>query len=221
MMTELNFERARFNMVEQQIRTWEVLDARVLEVFEALPREAFVPERHRNLAYADIQLPLPHDEVMMEPRLEARLLQALDPRPDESVLEIGTGTGYLTACLARLAGQVTSVDIQAGFCELATTQLAAQAIRNVCLEVGDAAQGWNDGQRYDAIAVTGSLPELHREYHYTLNIGGRLFVIVGEQPIMEALLITRVGENQWATESLLDASIRPLCNVRRTERFEL
>lgn len=220
-MAELNFERARFNMVEQQIRPWEVLDARVLEVFESLPREAFVPKRHRNLAYADIQLPLPHDEVMMEPRLEARLLQALDPRPDECVLEIGTGTGYLTACLARLAGQVTSVDIEVEFRELAAAQLSAQAIRNVHLEVGDAAQKWDDGQRYDAIAVTGSLPELHKGYHHSLNIGGRLFVIVGEQPIMEALLITRMGENQWATESLLDTSIRPLRNARRTARFEL
>lgn len=220
-MTELNFERARFNMVEQQIRTWEVLDARVLEVFESLPREAFVPKQYRNLAYTDIQLPLPHDEVMMEPRLEARLLQALDPRPDESALEIGTGTGYLTACLARLAGQVTSVDIQGEFRELAAAQLSAQAIRNVCLEVGDAARGWDDGQRYDAIAVTGSLPELHRGYHHSLNIGGRLFVIVGDRPVMEALLITRVGENQWATESLLDTSIRPLRNARRRERFEL
>lgn len=220
-MAELDFERARFNMVEQQIRPWDVLDARVLEVFESLLREAFVPKRHRNLAYADIQLPLPHDEAMMEPRLEARLLQALDPRPDECALEIGTGTGYLTACLARLAGQVTSVDIQVEFRDLAAAQLSAQAIRNVCLEVGDAAQGWDDGQRYDAIAVTGSLPELHRGYHHSLSIGGRLFVIVGDRPIMEALLITRVGEDQWATESLLDTSIRPLRNARRTERFEL
>lgn len=220
-MTELNFEQARYNMVEQQVRTWEVLDERVLDVIESLPREAFVPEQYRNLAYADIQLPLPYDEVMMEPRLEARLLQALDPRPDESVLEIGTGTGYLSACLAQLAGQVTSVDIQAEFRALAAARLAAQAIRNVCIEVGDAAQGWDDGQRYDAIAVTGSLPELHTGYHHSLSIGGRLFVIVGEQPIMEALLITRVGETQWATESLLDTSIRPLRNARRTERFEL
>lgn len=221
MMVELNFERARFNMVEQQIRTWQVLDERVLEVLESLPREAFVPTQHRNLAYADIQLPLPNDEVMMEPRLEARLLQALDPRPDESVLEIGTGTGFLSACLARLAGEVTSVDIDAGFRELAAAQLSAQAIRNVRLEVGDAAQGWDDGEYYDAIAVTGSLPELHKGYHHSLSLGGRLFVIAGERPIMEALLITRVSVEQWATESLLDTSIRPLRNVRRTQRFEL
>ncbi|HET8700927.1 MAG TPA: protein-L-isoaspartate O-methyltransferase [Nitrococcus sp.] len=220
-MAEFNFEQARFNMVEQQIRPWDVLDARVLEVLESLPREAFVPQQYRNLAFTDTQLPLPYGEVMMEPRLEARLLQALDPRPDESALEIGTGTGYLSACLARLAGQVTSVDIQPEFCKPAAAQLAAQGIRNVHLEVGDAANGWDDGQRYDVIAVTGSLPELHRGYHHSLSIGGRLFVIVGDQPIMEALLITRVGSDQWATESLLNTSIRALRNARRTQRFEL
>ena len=220
-MTELNFERARFNMVEQQVRPWEVLDERVLDVLESLPREAFVPEQYRNLAYADIQLPLTHDEVMMEPRLEARLLQALDPRPDECALEIGTGTGFLSACLAQLAGHVTSVDIHPEFREQAAARLAGQAIRNVRLDVGDAALGWDDGQRYDAIAVTGSLPELHQGYHRSLSIGGRLFVIVGEPPIMEALLITRVGEDQWATESLLDTCIRPLRNACRTPHFEL
>ncbi|MDN5850263.1 MAG: protein-L-isoaspartate O-methyltransferase [Nitrococcus sp.] len=220
-MAELNFERARFNMVEQQVRPWDVLDERVLEVIESLPREAFVPKSYRNLAYADIQLPLPHDEVMMEPRLEARLLQALAPHPDESALEIGAGTGYLSACLARLAGQVTSVDIQQAFCVGAAAQLSAQAIRNVRIERGDAAQAWDDGHRYDVIAVTGSLPELHKGYHHSLSLGGRLFVIVGEWPIMEAFLITRVSEDQWATESILDTSIRPLRNVRRTVRFEL
>lgn len=220
-MNELNFERARFNMVEQQVRTWEVLDERVLDVLEALPREAFVPQQYRSFAYADLQLPLAHGEVMMEPRLEARLLQALDPRPNESVLEIGTGSGYLTACLAQLAGQVTSLDIHADFRDLALGHLAAQGIRNIHLEVGDAAQGWEDGRRYDAIAVTGSLPELHEGFHRSLSIGGRLFVIIGEPPIMEALLLIRVDEDQWATESLFDTSIRPLCNARKTQRFEL
>ncbi|MDN5871552.1 MAG: protein-L-isoaspartate O-methyltransferase [Nitrococcus sp.] len=220
-MAELNFEQARFNMVEQQVRPWDVLDERVLEVIESLPREAFVPKPYRNLAYADIQLPLAHDEVMMEPRLEARLLQALAPQPDESVLEIGVGTGYLSACLARLAGQVTSVDIQQTFCEQAEAQLSAQAICNVRIEHGDAAKGWDDGQRYDVIALTGSLPELHKGYHHSLSLGGRLFVIVGEWPIMEALLITRVGEDQWASESILDTSIRPLRNACKTVRFEL
>lgn len=220
-MNELNFERARFNMVEQQVRTWEVLDGRVLDVLETLPREAFVPQRYRSLAYADLQLPLAHDEFMMEPRLEARLLQALDPRPDESALEIGTGSGYLTACLAQLAGQVTSVDIHSDFRDLAMEHLTAQGIANVHLEVGDAALGWEDARRYDAVAVTGSLPELHEGFHRSLSIGGRLFVIIGEPPIMEALLITRVDEDQWATESLFDTSIRPLRNARKTQRFEL
>lgn len=220
-MSDANLEHARFNMVEQQIRTWEVLDERVLDVFEAMPREVFVPQRYRNLAYADIQIPLPHGEVMMEPRVEARLLQALDPRPHEHALEIGTGTGHLAACLARLAGGVTSVDRHEDFRELAAEHLAAQGLENVHLEVGDAAAGWDDGRRYDVIAVTGSLPELHEGFHRSLTTGGRLFLIIGEPPIMEALLITRVGEDQWAVESLFDTSIRPLAGARRTPRFEL
>ncbi|MGD8428905.1 MAG: protein-L-isoaspartate O-methyltransferase [Ectothiorhodospiraceae bacterium] len=220
-MTDLNLERARYNMVEQQIRPWEVLDERILDVIETLPRESFVPEPYRNLAYADIQIPLPEDQVMLEPRVEARLLQALNPSPQETALEIGTGTGYLTACLARLAGDVTTVDIRQSFRELAGGHLAAQGIRNVRFEVADAANGWDDGRRYDCIAVTGSLPELHEGFHRSLTIGGRLFVVVGEPPIMEALLITRVGDEQWATESLFDTSVKPLDGAARKHRFQL
>ncbi len=220
-MTEVNLERARFNMVEQQVRPWEVLNDRILDVLEALPREDFVPAEYRNLAYADLQLPLPHDEVMLEPRVEARMLQALDPQPGERALEIGTGTGYFAACLGRLAGEVTSVDIHESFRELAAEHLASRGVENVRLEVGDAAAGWDDGHRYDVIAVTGSLPELHEGFHRTLAIGGRLIVVVGQPPIMEALLITRVADDQWATESLFDTSIPPLRGARATPRFEL
>ncbi|WP_440996092.1 protein-L-isoaspartate O-methyltransferase family protein [Arhodomonas sp. SL1] len=220
-MSEVNLERARFNMVEQQIRPWEVLNERILDVLEALPREDFVPTGYRNLAYADLQLPLPHDEVMLEPRVEARMLQALDPQPGERALEIGTGSGYFAACLAQLAGEVTSVDLHPDFRELASEHLAAAGVQNVRLEVGDAATGWDDGQRYDVIAVTGSLPELHEGFHRSLAIGGRLFLIVGTAPIMEALLITRMDEDQWATESLFDTSVRPLRGARARVRFEL
>jgi protein-L-isoaspartate(D-aspartate) O-methyltransferase len=219
-MSNVDFERARFNMVEQQVRTWEVLDDHVLSVIESLPRERFVPERYRSLAYADIQIPF-DDEVMMEPRVEARLLQALGITSNESVLEIGTGTGYLTACLARLAADVVSVDRREEFREAAAAKLKALGLGNVRLETGDAARGWDDGRRYDAIAVTGSLPELHEGFHRSLTLGGRLFVIVGEPPIMEALLITRVGDEQWATESLFDTSIKPLVGAPRTPRFDL
>lgn len=220
-MVNVDYERARRNMVEQQVRVWEVLDDRVLNVIDGLPRERFVPESYRGLAYADLQVPIGQGEVMMEPRLEARLLQALGPSSGEVALEIGTGTGYVTAALARLAGEVVSVDRSNAFCEAAGERLAALGVRNARIECGDAARGWDDGRRYDAIAVTGSLPELHQGFHRSLSIGGRLFVIVGEPPIMEGLLITRVGESQWATESLLDTRVPPLVGAPRTKRFSL
>jgi len=220
-MTDVDLAQARFNMVEQQVRTWEVLNERVLDTLEALPREDFVPAAYRNLAYADIQIPLAHGEVMMEPKVEARLLQALEPQPQEHGLEIGTGTGYVTACLARLCGEVISVDLHPDFAEIAAEHLAAHGLRNVHLETGDAARGWQDGRRYDVIVVTGSLPMLHGGFHRSLTVGGRLGVIVGEPPIMEALLITRIDDDQWATESLFDTSLPPLVGAPRKRHFEL
>lgn len=220
-MTDVNLARARYNMVEQQIRPWEVLEDRVLDVLEELPREAFVPADRRNLAYADLQLPIGYGEVMLEPKVEARMLQALDPQPDENALEIGTGTGYASACLAQLAGEVLTIDRLDAFRETASQLLARQGISNVRCETGDAAHGWDDGRRYDVIAVTGSLPEFHRGFHRSLTIGGRLFIIVGEDPIMEGLLITRVGSDQWATESLFDTSVPALVGAPRSVHFEL
>lgn len=220
-MTDIDFERARFNMVEQQIRTWEVLDDRVLDIVRSVPRERFVPPQYKNLAFADLKLPLGHDQVMMEPKVEARVLQAVDPQPSEQVLEIGTGTGYLTACLAKMSAHVTSVDIFPEFTEMAQRQLAENGIDNVTLKTGDAAQGWDDGRRYDVIVVNGSLPEMHHGFHRGLNIGGRLFLIVGTAPIMEALLITRISEDQWVTESLFDTSIPALINAPVTRKFAI
>ncbi|MBZ0071595.1 MAG: protein-L-isoaspartate O-methyltransferase [Thiohalobacteraceae bacterium] len=214
-----DLERARYNMIEQQIRPWDVLDQRVLDVLTATPREDFVPERYRTtLAFSDFSIPLGHNQYMMPPKLEGRLLQALALRPADRVLEIGTGSAYLTACLARLAAQVVSVDIFADFQDAAARKLADQGITNIDLEAGDAAAGWT-GQAFDAIAVTGSLPVLHEGFHHSLAIGGRLFVIVGRPPIMEALLITRVARDQWATESLLDTAIPPLLNAPEPVRF--
>ncbi|MCC5811227.1 MAG: protein-L-isoaspartate O-methyltransferase [Ectothiorhodospiraceae bacterium] len=219
-MTALNLEQARFNMVEQQIRTWDVLDPRVLDLLEGLPRDAFVEERYRQVAYADLNLPLEHGQQMMSPKLEGRILQALGAKSSEQVLEIGTGSGYLTACLASMSAHVTSVDIYPDFLERAQQRLSAHAIRNVTLTSGDAALGWKDGKRYDAIAVTGSLPELHEGFHHSLTIGGRLFLIVGDGPMMEGLLITRVAEDQWSTESLLDTHVPALINAVRKPRFD-
>ncbi|MCP1673166.1 protein-L-isoaspartate(D-aspartate) O-methyltransferase [Natronocella acetinitrilica] len=219
-MREMNLEQARFNMVEQQVRPWDVLDPRALDVMDRVLREHFVDPKHRNLAYSDLNLPLAHGQVMLSPRQEGRILQAVAPQETEQVLEIGTGSGYLTACLATLARHVTTVDIHPEFHELAGTRLEKEGLRNVTFVDGDAARGWDDGKRYDAIAVTGSLPELHQGFHRALTIGGRLFVIVGDGPIMEALLIIRVAEDQWAVDSLVDTHIPALINAHRTRHFE-
>ncbi len=220
-MNQLNVEQARFNMIEQQVRPWDVLDSRVLQVMTDTPREDFVPQAHRALAFSDISIPLGHNEFMMPPRLEGRMLQALRIQPADRVLEIGTGSGYVTACLARLGGPVTSVDLHGEFIEQAQAKLASHGIGDVALSTRDAARGWDMSDRFDVIAVTGSLPQLHDGFHESLNIGGRLFVIVGKPPIMEALLITRISEREWVTESLFETSLPPLINAAAPRAFAL
>jgi protein-L-isoaspartate(D-aspartate) O-methyltransferase len=218
-MNQTEIEQARFNMIEQQIRPWDVLDQRVLDVMNNIPREQFVPESCRSLAFADTSIPLGHDQVMMAPKLEGRLLQALAIKPDDTVLEIGTGSGYLTACLASLGQHVTSIDIMPDFTAAAGAKLKALNINNVTLKTADAAAGIEDDERYDAIAVTGSLPLLQQQFQRNLKIGGRLFVITGSLPVMEANLITRVDEHNWASECLLETCIPPLLNATRPQDF--
>jgi protein-L-isoaspartate(D-aspartate) O-methyltransferase len=220
-MSDPSFDLARYNMVEQQIRTWEVLDERVLDVLAQTPREDFVPEHHRRLAFADAHIPLDHGQVMMQPKQEGRLLQALEIRPTDSILEVGTGSGYLTACLARLGRHVYSVDIFPEFKYAAQAKLAAHGIENVSLRVGDASTGWSLQAPYDVVAVTGSVPLLPPGFENDLAIGGRLFIVVGEPPVMEALLITRTGENEWVRESLFETVLPPLINAPRPQRFVL
>ncbi len=220
-MNGMNFDQARHNMIEQQIRPWEVLDQRVLEVIAAVHREEFVPEAHRKLAFTDMSLPLGRGEVMMQPKVEARMLQALDVQPDETVLEVGTGSGYVTALLATLGRHVYSVDIIPEFKLEAGRKLAAHGIDNASVEVGDAARGYERHGPYDAIAITGSLPLLPDSFRNSLRIGGRLFAVVGDSPVMEALLITRVGEDEWAQEYLFETDLPPLMNVQQPERFTL
>jgi protein-L-isoaspartate(D-aspartate) O-methyltransferase len=217
----MNYEQARFNMVEQQIRTWEVLDQQVLQVMLHTPREDFVPAAYRALAFADTNIPLGQGQVMMIPSVEGRLLQSLALRKTDKVLEIGTGSGYVTACLAKLARQVESVDIMPGFVDGAARKLAAQGIGNVMLGSGDASEGWRNGTQYDAIAVTASVPVIPESYKKALAINGRLFVIVGDasMPIMSAYLVTRVTENQWIQESLFETSIPPLVNAKKPRTF--
>ena len=209
----MNMQSARDQMVRQQVRAWDVLDLRALEVLEALAREQFVPERYRKLAYADMQIPLAHGEVMMAPKVEGRMLQALDPQRHESALEIGSGSGFVTACLAKLAGEVLSLDIYADFTAGASRTLSALGVRNVRLETCDATRPDSLAQRFDVIAVTGSLPAYEARYAEHLNVGGRLFVIVGQPPVMEALLVTRVAEDAWARESLFETVLPSLVNA--------
>jgi protein-L-isoaspartate(D-aspartate) O-methyltransferase len=218
-MNQSEIEQARFNMIEQQIRPWDVLDQAVLDVMNTVPREQFVPENCRSLAFADTNIPLGHDQVMMAPKLEGRLLQALAIRPDDTVLEIGTGSGYLTACLANLGRHVTSIDIMPDFTTAASAKLEALGINNVTLETADAAEGIGNDQRYDVIAVTGSLPLLQQQFQKNLQVGGRLFIITGSLPIMEASLITRVDENNWSAECLLETCIPPLLHASRPQAF--
>jgi protein-L-isoaspartate(D-aspartate) O-methyltransferase len=220
-MNQTELEQARFNMIEQQIRPWDVLDQRVLDTMKMIPREDFVPEPYRSLAFADTNIPLGHNQVMMAPNVEGRLLQALAIQPEDTILEIGTGSGYLTACLARLGRHVTSIDIEPEFTAQAQARLAAQGISNVTLETADAAGGMERGKSFDVIAVTGSLPVLQQQFHDNLNTGGRLFVICGQLPIMEALLITRVDASSWTRESLFETTIPPLLHAEVAQSFIL
>ncbi|MBA2490943.1 MAG: protein-L-isoaspartate O-methyltransferase [Gammaproteobacteria bacterium] len=215
----MNLVQARDNMIEQQLRAWEVLDEDVLNALTSVPRERFVPARYKNLAFADFGIPLTHGQTMMAPKVEGRMLQALGIRFGDRILEIGTGTGFVTACLARLGGQVESVDFFDDLIEDAKMQLAALEIRNVNVGVGDAASGWLSDERYDVIAVTGSVPEYRPVFEQQLAIGGRLFVIVGERPVMSAMRVTRTGEHEFSRKKLFETELPALLNTSRKSPF--
>ena len=199
-------EVAKTNMIAQQIRPWEVLDHQVLSVMEQLNREDFVAEAYKGLAYADCQIPVAEGVRMLPPTIEGRMLQALTIRSDDEVLQLGSGSGYLTACLASLARQVTSVDSRATILELARENIANCNLDNVSFE-NQAMSTFHRAETFDVIAVTGSLPAIPDNLRQALRIGGRLFVIVGESPVMQALLITRVGPSEWTTQSLFETDL--------------
>jgi len=217
----MSTETARHNMVEQQIRPWDVLDDNVLNLIADVPREEYVPAGYQNIAFGDLSVPLDFDEAMMPPRLEARMLQALAIKSSDTVLEIGTGSGFVTTLLAKSARHVFSVDIQQEFITRVGTKLAEEGIINVTLEQGDAAQGWPQHGPYDVIAVTGSLPVLPDAFAQSLTVGGRMFVIVGDSPVMEAELITRLNETEFRTEMLFETDLPPLRNCLQPDRFVL
>jgi len=216
---ESTTEQARFNMIEQQIRPAEVLDQRVLEVIANTPREAFVPANYRDLAFSDINIPLPNGQMMMKPIMEGRLLQAPDIQPEDSILEIGTGSGYFTALLAKLGKQVHGVEIDADIMATAQTHLTTQNIENVVLLQGDASRGWEQDGPFDVIAITGSLPILPENFQQQLTVGGRLVAIVGQSPVMQVLLITRVSETQWTTTALFETDFPALINAEQPSAF--
>jgi protein-L-isoaspartate(D-aspartate) O-methyltransferase len=216
----MNYEQARINMIEQQIRTWEVLDQGVLDLLTQLHREDFIPDPYKPLALADMYIPLNHDEVTMTPKMEARIIQSLDIRKNDKILEIGTGCGYFTGLLSRSGKIVYSIDIYEDFTKDAGELLARHQINNVQLHTGDGLPGWPREAPYDVIAVTGSIPVYTPVFEQQLTVGGRLFVIVGESPIMEACLITRVGQDEWSMESLFETDLPPLVGAHKITTFE-
>ena len=214
----MNTDYARLQMVNQQVRGWNVYDEDVLDMLKVLPREDFVPAAYAALAFADIAIPLGHDEFMMTPTIEGRLLQALGLRGDESILEIGTGSGFLTACLANLGAHVTSIDIHGDFVDAARSKLEHAGIENVQLLEMDATQELPDGQ-FDAIAVTGSIQTFDPRFVDALNPHGRLFVVVGDSPAMEAKLIERAADHDWQSISLFETDLRPLVHGALPPQF--
>ncbi len=214
----MDFEQARFNMVEQQIRTWEVLDPNVLDLLVRVRREEYVPEKYRNLAFTDMEIPLGFGEYMLAPKLEARLIQEVSVQPTDTVLEVGTGSGYMTALLASLAARVYTVEIIPELSHEAQRKLAQHEFANVTGEIGDAARGWEAHAPYDVIVITGSLPTLPASFERSLAPGGRLIAIVGDPPVMTAQLVRRMGE-AFTREGLFETCIRPLRNAPQPERF--
>jgi protein-L-isoaspartate(D-aspartate) O-methyltransferase len=215
----MNLEQARQNMVENQVRPWEVLDARVLDVLGRLHRDQFVAPAHQALAYADVGLPIGHGEVMMKPVLEGRVLQALELKNDDQVLEIGTGSGYLTACLASLAGHVTSVDVHADFIAAAGQRLAQAGLGNVKLETGEAVNAWQPAGQFDAVVVTGAVHEIPQRFLSWLKPGGRLLAVRGESPAQQMVLLTHEGEGRYREESILETDLPYLIHAEPPRKF--
>ena len=210
--------QAREQMIEQQVRAWDVLDARVLETLRKVPREAFVPPQHRFLAFADVEIPLPCGQHMLRPSVVGRLLQALALTGKDRVLENGAGSGFVTACLRAGGASVRSLEIFPELAELARRNIASLGLRDIEVVTEDATRFDSDA-RYDAVALTASLPIADERFQRLLTIGGRLFVVVGEPPVMEAQLIRRLAEDAWGTESLFETVIDPLVHATRPQGF--
>jgi protein-L-isoaspartate(D-aspartate) O-methyltransferase len=215
----MNVEQARANMVEQQIRPWEVLDQDVLDLLYVVPREEFVPTKHRSLAFSDLEIPIGEGERMWAPKIEARVLQELNVKKTDRVLEVGTGSGYLTALLSHRAAHVFSIEIKPKLAAFGRANLERHGAENVTLESGDAARGWPSRTPYDVIVLTGSTPILPGAFVEQLAPGGRLFAVVGEPPVMTARIVTAAAPDAWRTTDLFETVIAPLVNAERPSRF--
>ena len=214
----MNIETAREQMVEQQVHAWDVFDERVLATMRRVRREDFAPAPFGDVAFADASIPLPHGQSMLPAKIHGRILQALATTPADIALEIGTGSGYLSACLGQLAARVRTLEIFPELAELARRNLFTAAVNNVAVEVADAMQ-FSEQSAYDVIAVTGSLPLYDERFQQALRIGGRLFVVVGQAPVMEAWQVTRVGEREWQRVGLFETVVPPLVNAPRPSAF--
>jgi protein-L-isoaspartate(D-aspartate) O-methyltransferase len=216
----MNLEKARFNMIEQQIRTWDVLDLDVLNLLQLVKREAFVPPAYRSLAFFDTEIPLSAEASMFTPKMEARLLQEAAIKKHENVLEIGAGSGYMAALMAYKARHVTSVEIDPALCAMAQKNLQDYGISNVTVETGDGAQGWNGDAAYDVIMISGALPALPDAFLKQVKIGGRILAVIGEAPVMSAQLISRVSETGYHSAKLFETCVRTLQNAQAPSHFK-
>jgi protein-L-isoaspartate(D-aspartate) O-methyltransferase len=216
----MNIEQARFNMIEQQIRTWDVLDNEVLELLSVVKRENFVPPAYRNSAFTDFEVPLPQGQNMLSPKIEARILQELAVRRHESVLEIGTGSGYMAALLGARAQQVLTVELLPEVAEFARQNLSANTVSNVELVEGDAAKGWSDGAPYDVIVISGGLPILPQALLEQLKVGGRLSAFIGDAPVMKAQVITRLNETEYRIVDVFETYVTLLQHALQPSRFK-
>jgi protein-L-isoaspartate(D-aspartate) O-methyltransferase len=215
----MNLEQMRLNMVEQQIRPWEVLDQDVLDLLYIVPREEFVPQKHRALAFSDLEIPIGEGQRMWPPKIEARVLQELGVRKTDRVLEVGTGSGYFTALLSHRAAQVCSVEINPTLAAFGRGNLERHGADNITLEIGDAARGWSAHAPYDVIVLTGSTPLLPASVVEQLAPGGRLFAVVGEAPAMSARLVVSSAPGAWHSNDLFETVIAPLVNAEHPSRF--
>ncbi len=209
---------ARRQMIEQQVRAWEVLDLKVLDALQQVPREEYVPAAFREIAFADTGVPLGHGQSMLPPKLEGRILQALEIQPHEHALEVGTGSGFFAACIGRLARSVRTIDLFPDFATAATDVFARTGTHNVVAETADAMQ-LTERDAYDVIALTGSLPVYDARFERALRVGGRLFVMVGNGPMLEALRVTRTGPSDWSRESLFEAGMPALIHAPEPSKF--